>query len=253
MNFSIALRSELLKTKRTASFYLTLVGAAVVPVVFLLNMLTDGLEATREDPLNGIFKLEAEANGFAIFPWFIILVSTLLPQLEYRNNTWKQVLASPVPKHSLVLAKFLNIHLLMLLFLVSSHLFMFGAIALANLTDEKLKLFSYTLNGKKVLINAANTYIAMLALVTIQFWLGLRFRNFIVPIAIGLSLWLTGIMLAFQFNSPLIKYFPYSFQIFPFSPKHASQLEGVQWTSAGYAVAILALALLDFRRREIHK
>jgi hypothetical protein len=195
MNMAISLRSEILKTKRTASFYFTLIGAAVVPVVFLLNVLGDGLDSTKKDPLNMIFKLLADMNGLAFFPWFIILICTLLPQIEYRNNTWKQVFTSPQPKVNVLTAKFVNIHLLMLLFLVSTHLFMYLAILLANFIDPDLGLFNHPLNGRTVLVNAANSYVTMLALGAIHFWLGIRFKNFIVPIAVGLALWLTGTLL----------------------------------------------------------
>ncbi|HET7897726.1 MAG TPA: ABC transporter permease, partial [Flavisolibacter sp.] len=88
MTLLFSLRGEMLKTKRTAALYFTLVGAAVVPVTFLMNVMTDGIKDVRKDPLNATFKLLAEANGLAIFPWFVILVCTLLPQIEYRNNTW---------------------------------------------------------------------------------------------------------------------------------------------------------------------
>lgn len=253
MNLLISLRSEILKTKRTASFYFTLIGAAVVPVVFLLNIAMDGLEDTKKDPLNQIFKLEADMNGLAFFPWFIILICTLLPQVEYRNNTWKQVLSSPQPKGNLMLAKFLNIHLLMLLFMVASHLFMFLAIVTANAIDPALGLFKNPLNGKTVLVNAANTYVVMLAVGTIQFWLGLRFKNFIVPIAVGLALWLTGTMMVFEYKSSVANYFPYSYQAYSLSPKHKPYLSQVAWTSAGYAVFFFFLCFLDFRKREITK
>jgi hypothetical protein len=255
MSLSISLRSEILKTKRTASLYLTLIGAAIVPVIFLLNALLDddGMDATRKDPLNGVFKILSEMNGIAFFPWFIILICTLLPQIEYKNNTWKQVFASPQTKGNLLLAKYLNIHLLMLLFLVSTHVFMFFAIVIANAAVPALGFFNHSLDGLKVLTNAANTYVVMLAVCTIQFWFGLRFKNFIVPIGVGLALWLTGTVLVFEYKANLANYFPYSYHTFNFSPKHKPYLNQAVWTSAGYAVFFLCLCYLDFRRRELTK
>ena len=253
MNLAISLRSEILKTKRTASFYFTLIGAAVVPVIFLLNVLTDedGMDSTRKDPLNSLFKLLAEMNGLAFFPWFIILICTLLPQIEYRNNTWKQVFTSPQSKLNVLTAKFVNIHLLMLLFLVSTHLFMFLAIALSKTIEPTLGLFDHSLNGRTVLLKAANAYVTMLAICTIHFWLGIRFKNFIVPIAVGLALWLTGTLLVFQFNSSMATYFPYSFPAISLSAKHKLHLEQVAWTSAGYAVLVLLFSYFDLRRKRM--
>ena len=255
MNLLISLRSELLKTTRTASFYLTLIGAAVGPVIYLLNVLLDEseIDASREDPLNSLFKTLSEMNGAALFPLFIILICTLLPQIEYRNNTWKQLFASPQTKINVFAAKFLNVQLLMLVFLIATHLFMFVTIAGVNFIKPSLNVFKHPLNGSAVLVNAANAYILVLALSSIQFWLGLRFKNFIVPIGIGFALWLTGTIMAVQYKSNLVYYFPYSFQAFPVSIKLKSQLTQVAWASLGYALLFLIVGFFDFRRRSISK
>lgn len=250
MNLLITLRSEILKTKRTASFYITLISAALVPAIFLLNALTDDeMDGTSKDPLNMIFKLLSEMNGVAFFPWFIILICTMLPQIEYKNNTWKQVFASPQTKANVFIARFMNIHLLILIFLVATHLFLFLSIVAINFIKPSIEVFKNPLDVRTVLINAANSYILMLAVGTIQYWIGLRFRNFFVPIGIGLALWLTGTMMALQFNSSLSYYFPYSFQAFPMSSKLQPHITQIAWTSAGYAILFLIIGFLDFRRR----
>ena len=254
MNLLISLRSELLKT-RTASFYLTLIGAAVGPVMYLLNILLDEGESDslKKDPLNALFKILSEMNGVALFPLFIILICTLLPQIEYRNNTWKQVFASPQTKVNVFLAKFMNVQLLMLVFLIATHLFMFLTIVGINFIKPSLNLFEHPLNGSTVLVNAANAYILLLAVSAIQFWMGLRSRNFIVPIGIGFALWLAGTIMAVQYKSNLVYYFPYSFQAFPVSTKLKSQLTQVAWTSLGYALLFLIVGFFDFRRRTVSK
>lgn len=255
MSLFISLRSELLKTRRSASFYLTLIGAAVGPVMFLLNVLLDEGESDslKKDPLNALFKILSDMNGAALFPLFVILICTLLPQIEYRNNTWKQVFASPQTKVNVFLAKFMNVHLLMLVFLIATHLFMFLTVVVLNFIKPGLKLFEHSLNGSTVLVNAANAYILVLAVCAIQFWMGLRFRNFIVPIGIGFALWLTGTIMAVQYKSNLVFYFPYSFHAFPVSTKLKSQLTPVAWTSLGYALLFLIVGFFDFRRRTVSK
>ena len=254
MNLLISFRSELLKTRK-ASLYLTLIGAAAGPVMYLLNVLIDEneIDASEKDPLNALFKILSEMNGVALFPLFIILICTLLPQIEYRNNTWKQVFASPQTKVNVFLAKFMNVHLLMLVFLIATHLFMFLTIVGINFIKPTLNLFEHPLNGRTVLVNAANAYILLLAVCAIQFWIGLRSRNFIVPIGIGFALWLAGTIMAVQYKSNLVYYFPYSFSAFPVSTKLKSQLTQVAWTSLGYALLFLIVGFFDFRRRTVSK
>jgi hypothetical protein len=220
-----------------------------------LNVLIDEdeINASEKDPLNALFKVLSGMNGAAFFPWFIILICTLLPQIEYRNNTWKQIFASPQTKGNVFLAKFMNVHLLMLVFLIATHLFMFLTIVGVSFIKPTLNLFEHSLNVSTVMVNAANAYILLLAVCAIQFWIGLRFKNFIVPIGIGLALWLTGTILALQDNSNLAYYFPYSFHTLLVSTKLTPQLTQIAWTSLGYALLFLIVGFFDFRRRTVSK
>jgi hypothetical protein len=251
MSIAISLRSELLKTKRTAAFYFTLVGAAIVPCTLLANVAMDGLEDIKGDPLSGIFKLTAEMNGLVFFPLFVVLICTLMPQIEYKNNTWKQLITSPQSKANIFFSKFLNIHLLLILFLIATHVFMFLAVFIVSIMMPDLNLLNQPLNGTRILVNATNTYVTIFAISAIQFWLGLRFKNFIVPTGVGLALWLIGTIMLFEYKWSLANYFPHSMHIYAVFPKMKSQLNQVEWTSAGYAVLFLLLGYVDFSRRII--
>jgi len=255
MSLLIALRSELLKTSRTASFYLALIGAAFGPTLYLFNVLLDEdeLDAIGKDPLNALFNILSEMNGVALFPLFIILICTLLPQIEYKNNTWKQVFSSPQAKVNVFFAKFMNVQLLMLVFLVATHLFMFLAIVAINFIKPDLGIFKHPFDESIVIANAANAYFMLLGVCAIQFWMGLHFRNFIVPIGIGLALWLIGTIIAIQIDSSLVNYFPYSFQAYIVSPKLKPQLSQMAWASMGYAILFLTVGFFDFKKRSISK
>jgi lantibiotic transport system permease protein len=255
MSLLASFRSELLKTTRTSSFYLALIGAAAGPFTFLLNVLIDEdeIDPSKKDPLNNLFETLSEMNGTALFPLFVILICTLLAQIEYRNNTWKQLFASPQTRLNVYLAKFLNVHLLMIVFLLATHLFMFLTVVAINFIKPSLNLFKDPLNGTAVLVNAVNAYILLFAISAIQFWLGLRFRNFIIPIGIGLALWLSGTIMAVQYKSDLVFYFPFSFPAFPVSAKLKSHVTQGAWTSLGYAFLFFVVGFFDFRRRKISR
>src|SRR5687768_16007463 len=127
MNLLISLRSEILKTKRTASFYLTIAAAAFGPLMTLLDIMIDeGIPAgERNIFFTKLFIEKFQMTGLLALPIFMILVCTLLPQIEYKNNTWKQVLTSPKTKGDVFLAKFISIQLLVLLFFIINLLFTF--------------------------------------------------------------------------------------------------------------------------------
>ena len=116
----IALRSEFIKTKRTTTIYLTLIIAILLPFLMLgeLNEAAYKLKTFSASPWNYINRNGATALNMVILPLFIILLSTMLAQVEYRNNTWKQIFASPRTMKEIFISRFLNVQLLILLFLV---------------------------------------------------------------------------------------------------------------------------------------
>ncbi len=152
---------------------------------------------------------------------------------------------------SVFAAKFLNIHLLILVFLIANHLFMFVSAVAVHFIDASLNLLYQPLNVYSLLVNSVNTYVAILAICAVQFWIGLRFKNFIVPIAIGFSLWFIGAMMVLEFHSSYANYFPYSFHIFSIFLKYKPQLPAVQLGSVGYAALFLLIGFIDFKRRRM--
>jgi hypothetical protein len=252
MNLLISFRSEILKTKRTPSFYLTIITAAIIPLMFLLDVCFDGVsEPNRKDSLNAFFRQGFMMTGVLIFPMFVILVCTLLPQIEYKNNTWKQLFASPQTMPTLFFAKFLNVHLLILTYLVTYNIFMAIAIVAVHFIDPALHLLNQPLDGTALLTKNVNSYLAVLAVSAIQFWIGFHFKNFIVPIAIGIALWFAGSMMLLEFRSASAAYFPYSYLGFTTFPQYKSKIAEIELRSATYAVVFLIIAFVDFRRRRL--
>jgi hypothetical protein len=254
MNFLISLRSELFKTKRTVALYLTLAAAAFGPFMSMLDLVFDGVDDDhKKDILNEMFTTRFMMTGAVILPWFIILICTLLPQIEYKNNTWKQVLASPQPKANVFLAKFINVQLLIFLFLVTNQLLMFVDAVILHFTEPSLNVLNQPLDVSAMIATLINGYVSLLAICAIQFWLGLRFKNFIVPIAIGIALWFIGSILVMQTKSAFIDYFPYSYHMYgKFKEFKPEQSTFILWTSLVYAIVFLIIGLLDFRRRRMN-
>lgn len=253
MTLPVVLRSEMLKMRRTASFYLAVFAALPIPAILLLNILTGGsdLNAISKDPMNLMFEMCMERNGVLFFPIFVILVGTLLTQVEYRNNTWKQVFAAPQTKSNVFFAKFININLLMLLFLFANLVFMLIAVVITHFYIPSLNLLNQPFDVAAVLMRIVNAYLSILALCSFQFWLSLRFRNFIAPIGIGLALWFVGVILLFTSRPVFLEYYPYSFQAYAFIQEAQPKMPLIVLTSVAYAIVFLLLGFLDFRRRRL--
>ena len=253
MNLLLTLRSELFKTKRTVAFYFTIAAAAFGPLMSMLDLVFDGVGDDHERNIfNELFTTKFMMVGAVSLPWFIILISTLLAQIEYRNNTWKQVLTSPQSKASIFFAKFINIQLLIFFFLFTNHLLMLINAVILHFMHPSLNVLGQPLNWPEIFNTLASGYLVLLGVGTIQFWLALRFKNFIVPVAIGISAWFIGSILVMQLKTNFAEYFPYSFHAYAWFPGYENKdLTGIYWTSVGYAVLFLVIGFLNFRGRRM--
>jgi len=249
MNLLISFQSEILKTKRTASWYLTLFAAAILPLIVLIDFTADGfLPENLKDPWNIVFTECSKGIGILIFPIYVILICTLLPQIEFKNNAWKQLFASPQKTLNIYLAKFLNIQLLIIFFLVAYNIFIGLAAVTIHFIDPTVGVGKPAPNWSAIALVNLKLYLSILSISALQFWLGIRFKNFITPVAIGFMLWITAAIMLLQMHSSLADLFPYTYSIVSMLPVFKTKWTGVQIGSIIYAAAFLVFGFIDFRR-----
>lgn len=251
MSLVISLRSESVKIKRSAAFYICFIVAAIVPLILFFDT-NDDSKVVKQISWNKYFSMAQEVSNFIFLPLFIILISTLLMQIEYRNNTWKQVLTSPQKMIIVFLSKFIMLHLLIIVFIVS---YLILLLAGSFITDSLYpKLFKGEYNLQSVLLNNWNAYVSVFAITAIQFWLALRFKNFIAPLAIGFCLWIMGLLMLFALDWAWADRYPYSF---PIQMAGMSEMKTkpdvplLQMLSVAYGLFFLAVAFIEFKIRKV--
>jgi hypothetical protein len=251
MNMINAFRNELLKSKRTACWYLAVLAAMAIPLAFVIDVSIDGVSPeNRANPLAALYMEGFKGINVLILPLFVILVSTLLPQTEYRSHTWKQLLASPQPVAQWYLSKFLLIQILVLLFLASFVSSTAIGSFIIDRIDPSLHLFSYSLDVKIIAGQVAKSYLAVLTITIVQFLLGLRMKSFIGPIGIGLILWVMGILLVLSQSSTLANCFPYSYPIMIMFPVFEKSMIWIEWMSVVYSAVILVMGFQVIKKHK---
>lgn len=199
MSFPIAISTELLKTKRSASFWLSIAGAAFIPSLFFLAYTFNSEEMMAElndKPWQNLFDIPWQFLSAFLFPMFVILVCTLIPQIEFKNNTWKQVFAAPQSYGNIYFSKFVTIHILILFFFLLFNLFLFLTGVVVNLIHSGYSFLETPVHWEALLKLNVKTYISILGISAIQYCLALRFKNFIAPTGIGLALLVVSIIAA---------------------------------------------------------
>jgi hypothetical protein len=218
MNFLQSFTSEWLKTKRSASFWLTVVGGLFIPTIYLIGFLYMGKSInSSEGPINiwiQHFNQSWQNMAFFLLPMGVILVTSLITQMEYKNNTWKQVHTTPQTYITLFLAKLSVILVLVFQFFVFFTIgLILSAIIPTLIFDGNLGNQSFPVY--KIGVGTLKFFIACLPIVAIQYLLSLRFKNFIVPIGIGLC-FLIGSLIGNSWEHIYLS--PYSFGFLNVSP-----------------------------------
>src|SRR6185503_2836923 len=97
MSLPVSIRTELIKVKRSAAFWLCVIGSGFIPAIFCLGYILNPKQALSrlKMPWEMHFTNCWQAFSAFLLPMFVVLICTLIVQIEFRNNTWKQVFASP--------------------------------------------------------------------------------------------------------------------------------------------------------------
>ena len=248
MSLLISLKSESLKNKRTAVLYICMIVAALVPLLLTIETIDiNRLNPGKTEPWKNIFLEGREFISFLFLPLFVILISTLLLQSEYRNNTWKQVLASPQELINIFFSKFIILHLLIILFLVTYNLWLIVSAGILYLLMPNH--FTGVIDLSEILIVNGQIYLSIFGMSALQFWLALRFRNFIASLAIGFCLWFAAPIMLLEMNLSFAEYFPYSFSFMTSIPKFNDKLPLNLSLSIAYAFLFLGIAFAEFKGR----
>ncbi|NTS40698.1 ABC transporter permease [Flavisolibacter sp. BT320] len=254
MSLLISTQAELLKTKRTASFWFSVIGAAFIPTILFIALNTDEKAAVRlaADPWGKFLAMGWQILSVFLLPMYVILVTTLITQIEFRNNTWKQVFSSPQSIGTIFFSKAITIHLMIIFCFLLFNLLLFASALLATLFNPALTFLERPVDWGLVLRLNAKIYLSILGISAIQYWLSLRFKNFVVPVGIGLALLISGII-SLNLQWKHIAKHPYAFpaQTFDAIQKAGRPvIENHEWNSVGYFAVFVLIGLLDMRLRK---
>lgn len=212
--FAYSLHSEWLKTRHSAASWLVICGGFFIPLIMIVIQIfyPENISASLLAPYywESQFLRSWESMSILLLPVGVILATSLIAQIEYRNNTWKQVLTTPQSKLTLFLSKYAVVVILMVWFFV---LFLIGFIVsgyLPTLLNGRMDFPAEAFPWYKILKESACFFLTALPMLAIQYLVSLRFRNFLLSIGFGLAMviasffaldWKYGYLMPFAYTS----------------------------------------------------
>lgn len=210
MIFIDSLQSEWLKKKRSLASWLVIVGAFFTPSIILMSRIknADKLAAlyVSDDFWQKLWNQSWESMAAFLLPIGIVLAVSLITQIEYKNNTWKQLHATPQRLLTIFSAKFLVIAIMLAEVFV---LFNVGIYLSAVVPSMLFSSVPYPAAPIPYLIFLkANIYLFLdcLPILALQYLISLQFKNFLVPVGTGFAIWFLGIGLLSWEHSYIFPY-----------------------------------------------
>ncbi|MFA7272711.1 MAG: ABC transporter permease [Crocinitomicaceae bacterium] len=212
MVFLNSLSSEWLKTKRSAASWLCIIGGFFIPLISMLGFFYQktSINALPDHIWQKHFNDLWHNMAVFLLPMGLILAASLITQIEYKNNTWKQVHATPQSFTTIFFSKFSVIVLMTMKFFLFFNIgILLSGIIPCLIYDghwpkEAIPYWGFLKGNGKFLITC-------LPLLAIQYLISLQFKNFLVPVGIGL-MGLIGSLIGMTWSKIFIS--PYAYSIF---------------------------------------
>ena len=248
MTFLNSFQSEWLKTKRSLAFWMVVIGGFFTPSIVIVARLInyDRLPAlySAEDFWTLLWKNSWESMAIFFLPLGAILSTSLITQIEYKNNTWKQLHTLPLSYTTIFFAKLAVILVLMLQFFVLFNIGIYLAAVVPYLLVSGTPYPEEPLPYEHFLRQNLLYFVDTLPIVALQYLIALRFKNFLVPVGLGFIFWVGALAaLTWQFGYVI----PYTYPMYNYlssgvQTKAILPDVNIHWLAIGYFAVITAVS-----------
>jgi hypothetical protein len=248
MNLLYSIHAEWLKTRKSSAQWLCLAGGFFVPLIFLIGFIKNGnsiISYAHGKAWEMHFMQCWRIMAQFLFPMGIILAISLIAQLEFRNNAWKQLHSTPQTFANIFVAKYVVIIFMLLEFFIYFNIGILVSGAIPSLIfssafPEPFPFLFFMKWNMKI-------FILFLPVSAFQYLLSLQFKNFMFPIGIGL-LALIGTLISIS-KWKYIWLSPFCYGVSPPGFSFHYPFNGYL-TASAYFMLLIGLAFFLYQRKK---
>lgn len=237
--------AEALKLKRTPLLWIAVIGGIFVALFVFLIFLLSAEELTQKEgnPWELYFEIGFVIITLLLAVPFVILVTSSMAYFEHNANAWKYLYTLPLAKRNFYFSK-----LLMALALIAvTYIVYFIMVLLSGYAIDFIypayKFQEYPPRIEVIVSMLGHSYISILGILAMHYWFSIRWKNFIVPVGIGLLGFIIGLFIILAKKYDIATYFPYAQTGtvgLAFGPEEVSSIIKfagftlAEWLSVGY-------------------
>jgi hypothetical protein len=244
MSMIRVLHAELLKLKRTVAFRVIFVAPLLIAVLEFFAL-------WKQRQFGPDFKLwetvpKTMLSIWAIFmmPLLITLETALVSGIEHGDKHWKHILALPVRRPTVYLAKFVVAQAL----IAGSTLILCLLTVLVGLASSRLRpelANSGPVPYGWIAKNAMLVWLAAWLIIAIQTWVSIRWSSFTIALGVGIG----GTFFAvFAASARLGKFYPW---LLPLNVFTDERMVAALWLGVLGGVVAVVAGCFEFARRDV--
>jgi len=245
---------EWIKKRRSFSSWLVIIGGVFIPLVNTLIFLFYPKQLISMHGSGDFWKQVSDFSwksmAFMLLPMGIVLAVSLVTQLEYKNNTWKQLHAAPVSFANIYFSKLLVIITMLAQLFVLFNVGIYVSAVIPSFFNSKIPFPTYSMNAGFLLMENAQYFLLCLPMVAIQYMVSLQFKNFLIPIGAGLVFSVGGLMALSWEHAYTI---PYTYTAMHYLQVQSKMLPAqniLVWSAASFVLFSLLGFWLYIRKKE---
>ncbi|MFA8341969.1 MAG: ABC transporter permease [Rhodothermaceae bacterium] len=250
---------ELKKSKKSSAFWLSFLGTVSIAGIFFIMRVWKYEHFVPKEGVNPWDKFIFEnfwSVGNFFLPFYVILLTALIVQLEHRTNMWKHLKVLPFHFSAIFYSKLM----LIVTYIVGTHIFytalMIGAGYLSGIIHPELKYMEFSPDFNAVITNMGLLIVSSFGMLAVQYWASMRTKSFVVPIGIGMVANIACMILVSRWED--IIYFPYAYaSLTSFAERKMVKFDTIMGIrninvfSILYFAGISLLAYFDIKRIEV--
>lgn len=189
---------EWMKKKRSFASWLVIIGGFFVCFISIFIFLIYPGQLIAVHKAGNFWQLMFQKSwqmmAFMLLPMGIVLAVSLITQIEFKNNSWKQVHTTPVSFSNIYFSKLAVLLVMLLQLFLFFNIGIYVSAVVPALLNSNIPFPTYKMDFIYLLRENANYFIICLPLVAFQYMLGLQFRNFLIPVGTGLAVVVGGLI-----------------------------------------------------------
>lgn len=196
-SFIHSFQSEWLKKKRSLASWIVIIGGFFTPAIVTVARLIyhDKLQSmyTADNFWKVLWKNSWESMAIFLLPLGVILSTSLITQLEYKNNTWKQLHTVPLSLTTIFFSKLAVIIVMMIQFFVLFNIGIYLSAIIPYLLISGVSYPKAPFPYAHFLMENMFFFIDSLPVIAVQYLMSLKYKNFLVPVGVGFLFWIAAL------------------------------------------------------------